>query len=198
MQQNTATDGLLFAHAVHADAGNPLHIKAVNPVHYFHMLKAGDSSEHLLGQAPETRVLSNVSGFDLSAQVLKRYDIIAGIDTEYQEITKGENTPASYQFSAFYHRGDDVWDYTERVLYPVDRMTLGQYLYAILIAFGIGRRKAKGIKVLLIAHMSRAEWHMLKDRKAVAEQCTVLYGVPVTMKPIKWRVPFGSKRLSGN
>ena len=70
------------------------------------------------------------------------------------------------RFSAFYHH-DGVWDYTERVLYPPERITLSQYLYAILSAFGIGRRKAEGMKILLIAHISRAEWHLLKDRKAI-------------------------------
>jgi len=195
MQQTTEKDGLLFDHAVHRDAGKSLNNKEETPVHYFHRPEVGDNSEHLLGPAPETRIVSNVSGFDLRAHVLQRFDIIAGIDTEYQEITKGEHTPASYQFSAFYRHGG-VWEYTERVLDRPQKITFGQYLHAILTAFDIGRRKAEGMKVLLIAHMSRAEWHMLKDRKAVAEQCQVIHGVPVTIKPLKWSVPFGSKNYA--
>lgn len=196
MQSITEGNGLPFAYTVHDDASNPLNYSEEQDVHLFHLETRGKkTSEHILGPAPETDVVSNVFGYDLSAQVLQRYDIIAGIDTEYQEITSGENTPASYQFSAFYHH-DGVWDYTERILYPPERITLGQYLYAILSAFGLGRRKAEGMKILLIAHMSRAEWHLLKDRKAVAEQCTVIHGMPVTMKPLKWSVPFGSKNYS--
>jgi hypothetical protein len=103
--------------------------------------------------------------------------------------------PRAYQFSAFYHH-DTVWEYTERVLDPPQKITLGQYLHAILTAFGIGHRKAEGMKVLLIAHMSRAEWHMLKDRTAIAEQCQVIHRVPVTIKPLKWSVPFGSKNYA--
>jgi hypothetical protein len=37
--------GLLFAHTVLDAAEKSLHIKAVNPVQYFHILEAGDSSE---------------------------------------------------------------------------------------------------------------------------------------------------------
>jgi hypothetical protein len=37
--------GLLFAHVVHDAAAKSLHIKAVNPVQYFHILEVGDSSE---------------------------------------------------------------------------------------------------------------------------------------------------------
>jgi hypothetical protein len=36
---------LLFAHTVLDAAEKSLHIKAVNPVQYFHILEAGDSSE---------------------------------------------------------------------------------------------------------------------------------------------------------
>ena len=195
MKQTMEEDGLLFTYAVHDDPEKSLNNKEEKHVHYFHIPKVRDNSEHLLGSAPETRIVSNVSGFDLSAQVLQRYDIIAGIDTEYQEITKGEHTPASYQFSAFYHH-EGVWEYTERVLDPSQKITLGQYLHAILTAFGLGRRRAEGMKVLLIAHISRAEWHMLKDRTAIAEQCKVIHRVPVTIKPLKWSVPFGSKNYS--
>jgi len=127
MQQTTEKDGLLFDHAVHRDAGKSLNNKEETPVHYFHRPEVGDNSEHLLGPAPETRIVSNVSGFDLRAHVLQRFDIIAGIDTEYQEITKGEHTPASYQFSAFYRHGG-VWEYTERVLDRPQKITFGQYL----------------------------------------------------------------------
>ena len=195
MKQTPEEDGLLFAYAVHNEAKKPLNNQGRKACSLFPQPRGRDNSEHLLGPAPETWIVSNVSGFDLSAHVLQRYDIIAGIDTEYQEITKGENMPASYQFSAFYHH-EGGWEYTERVLDPPQKITLGQYLHAILTAFGIGHRKAEGMQVLLIAHMSRAEWHMLKDRKAVAEQCTGLYGVPVTIKPLKWSVPFGSKNYA--
>src|SRR5215831_131602 len=136
MKQTTEEDGLLSTHAVQYDAGKCLNNKAEMPAHYFHIPEAGDNSEHLLGSAPETRIVSRVFGYDLSAQVLQQYDIIAGIDTEYQEVTKGEHTPASYQFSAFYHH-DTVWEYTEQVLYPPQKITLVQYLHAILTAFGI-------------------------------------------------------------
>ena len=75
MQQTTEKDGLLFTYAVHSDPGKSLNNKQERHVHYFHIPKAGDNSEHLLGTAPETRIVSNVSGYDLSAQVLQRYDI---------------------------------------------------------------------------------------------------------------------------
>ena len=59
-------------------------------------------------------------------------------------------------------------------------------------AFGIGKRRANGLNSLLISHFGVAEWAALQDRNKIASGLKSVRKVPVTFKPLKVSVNFGS------
>jgi hypothetical protein len=69
----------------------------------------------------------------------------------------------------------------ERIIFrrPGDpRPTLAQVLRAVLDEFGIGRRRAAGLRLLMITHWGVGEWGLLADRTDVLDHLMPIRGVP--------------------
>ena len=103
--------------------------------------------------------------FPLTASSLHNYDLIVALDSEYVE-REGANFVLSYQMSAIYFNKERLNQFVETIiLADGQRRNLGDLIGLILKAFGISRKAACGLKVLLVWHFGVAEWSCLKDRK---------------------------------
>ena len=141
------------------------------------------------------------------------FDLIVGFDTEYyqkpllddQTEKDAENVVLSYQVAAIYQQGDEFTKtrtYAERIIepYSTDRLkrhSLGEILANVFNMHGIGRRKADGMKILLVAHFGRAEWSVLADRKELitSGQMKPVRDVPISFKPFVINVPFPNEHF---
>ena len=136
--------------------------------------------------------------FPLTASSLHNYDLIVALDAEYVE-RESANFVLSYQMSAIYFNKERLTQFVETIiLADGQRHNLGDLIGLILKSFGISRKAACGLKILLVWHFGVAEWSCLKDRKKVsaAEHLKVIHKVPVTINPEKFKVNLGSKNYA--
>jgi hypothetical protein len=131
---------------------------------------------------------------------LAGFDIVMGLDTEYQELLVNDVPELhilSYQYTAVLRVGPGQYTLVENILYTksplrCDRLSYDDILHDMLKRFGIGRRRARGMRVLVLSHFGVAEWGAMRDREAIARaHLTAVRGVPVTFKDMPLRVVDG-------
>ncbi len=160
------------------------------------MARPEDGSPSVLPSTPITEPVDLPDCFDVSSRCFAEYDMIVSIDTEYvHRPERGENAILSYQFTAIFRNGGQDL-YAEDVVFTAgerfdDRKTLADLMGAVFRRFGVGYRRAKSMRVLMLSHYGVAEWAALKDRHEIATSLTNVRGVPVSMKPVKVSVRLG-------
>jgi hypothetical protein len=104
----------------------------------------------------------------------QKYDVVISWDSEWcglhttEDPREHRNLLLSYQVAVLYQHVPDQWHYGEGMSWPEttqhERLTLGQLLWFSVQRVGIGRRRANGLCVLLLAHNTTADWAGLADR----------------------------------
>jgi len=148
------------------------------------------------GILPPLPVLSPILApecFIPRARCLRDYDLVLGFDTEYNELKFHEfeqmvNDILSYQYTALFKASDGTYNLVENILYtesPLrdDRLSYAEVIYDVLDHFDIGRRRAQGMRILMVSHHGAAEWAALKGREELAiKHLVAVRGIPVTFK----------------